>query len=163
MDIINFILLYWRGDNQYVGSSDIRKMTAIFLVSKIHRLSGIPPLNLNKSWMTAVICGSDHVTDELFAWSGGGDRVLNLVLSPAREGGGRFKVSEQAGPKSFSTPNLNNNWMTAMIGWSRHVTDWTTIWLVRRRILDLVRERHCAGSEGFGGSWFSIHLVLDIY
>ena len=27
-------------------------------------------------------------------------------------------------------PNLNNNWMTAVIGWSRHVTGWTTLWLV---------------------------------
>ena len=31
-------------------------------------------------------------------------------------------------PKSgFLPPNLNNNWMTAVIGWSRHVTGLTTL------------------------------------
>ena len=34
-------------------------------------------------------------------------------------------------------PNLNNNWMTAVIGRSRYVTSRTTFRLVRGRILDL--------------------------
>ena len=36
-------------------------------------------------------------------------------------------------------PNLNNNWMTVVIGRSRHVTGWTTHRLVGGRILDLVQ------------------------
>ena len=37
---------------------------------------------------------------------------------------------------SYSTPNLNTNWMTAVIGRSRHVTDWTILRLVGGRIQD---------------------------
>ena len=37
-------------------------------------------------------------------------------------------------------PKLSNNWMTVVIGRSRHVTGWATIRLVRGRILDVVRE-----------------------
>ena len=33
--------------------------------------------------------------------------------------------------------NFNNNWMTAVIGRSRHVTGWTTLWVVGGRIQDL--------------------------
>ena len=36
----------------------------------------------------------------------------------------------------FPPPNLNNNWMMAMI---RHMTGWTTLRLVEGRILDLVQ------------------------
>ena len=41
-------------------------------------------------------------------------------------------------PKSrILPPNLNNNWMTAVIGWSRHLTGWTTLQLVGGRTQDL--------------------------
>ena len=41
-------------------------------------------------------------------------------------------------PKSRTLPpNLNNNWMTAVIGLSRHVSCWTTLWMVGGRIQDL--------------------------
>ena len=41
-------------------------------------------------------------------------------------------------PKSrILPPNLNNNWMMAVIGRSRHVTGWTTLRLVGGRIQDL--------------------------
>ena len=36
-------------------------------------------------------------------------------------------------------PNLNNNWKTAVIVRSRHVTGWTTLRLVEGRIQDLDR------------------------
>ena len=36
-------------------------------------------------------------------------------------------------------PNLNNNWKTAVIGRSRHVTGWTILRLVGGRIQDLDR------------------------
>ena len=36
-------------------------------------------------------------------------------------------------------PDLNNNWKTAVIGRSRHVTGWTTLRLVGGRIQDLDR------------------------
>ena len=37
-------------------------------------------------------------------------------------------------------PNLNNNWMTDLIFWYRHVTDWTTLYLVR-----VYRIPYCLG------------------
>ena len=41
-------------------------------------------------------------------------------------------------PKSrILSPNLNNNWMTAVIGRSRHVTGWTALRLVGSRTRDL--------------------------
>ena len=40
-------------------------------------------------------------------------------------------------PKSdILPPNLNDNWMTAVIGWSRHVTGWATPRLVGGGIQD---------------------------
>ena len=45
-------------------------------------------------------------------------------------------------PKSrILPPNLNNNWMTAVIGLSRHVTGWTTLRLVGGRIEDLDQRK----------------------
>ena len=44
-------------------------------------------------------------------------------------------------------PNLNNNWMTAVIGRSRHVTGWATLRLVGGRIPDLHKTQRlsCMG------------------
>ena len=44
-----------------------------------------------------------------------------------------------AGSIWYSTPNLNYKCMTAVVGWSHHVTSWTTLLMVGVRILDLVR------------------------
>ena len=50
----------------------------------------------------------------------------------------------------YSTPNLNNNWMTAVIDQSRHLTGWVTLRLVGGRTPDLDRYQwlYLSHSEG---------------
>ena len=53
---------------------------------------------------------------------------------------------EKVRPKSLiPPPNLNNNWMTAMIGRSRHVTGWTPFIFVWGRIQDLDQQDFSIG------------------
>ena len=57
-------------------------------------------------------------------------------------------------------PNLNNNWMTEMIGWSLHVTGWTTLRLFGDRVRDLDRSFCPVAAQNY---WIRIPAGSDRY